>query len=666
MLCLPPACRHLLAPLLLATALAAHAAPPGIWREVEQGEGHTRTQEMRQASGGKLVSNFDAGRSVTLVFDVAAAMADARLYLRYNNAMDGEGGVDAHHVPATGEPRLLGRFRQPRSNRWDEFRWTSLRVGPLPDGAFRVRLSRPPEIASGGLDVAVLVDDVWEGLWEPPGEFRNGQPVGTGRTLPPVALEVEQTACFTVLPAVTAPAAAPRGAVRTIKDPARWLGMNAGRGPIEEPIADFLALGLGATRSGGNNANPLDHEASIEALLAAGLEVHWVINYRGNGIDPKGTGVGELDRLDLNGPVMKAWFDNYKARCFAFFSAYSRPGHVRLRYYICGNEPDKRDNHTGLPGRPDVAVLLTRAMYEAALEVNPEELIVQSPPVAQPDSEYLREMILRHGVHNTCDVIGTHVYGNQTLDHRVGKPWEWLAEAGARRPVACTEAGVSVGWTPKGGDGREWQTDFMAHWYVKLRRMGYSHGILFTHDDDHHSDWAKLRTKGEIIQPNWDFVKDSLVPARAFRNGDFEEANDPRSIWVPDRNLDVPGWMERQITWQADDRVHEGRFSARFNVGGDEGPLAAYQLAQEGIVPGRPVTVRAMLRSNGPAARLSLNGYDPLAGAARVVSDPVTSPEWTLVSISVTPSNPWIVIGLLSEPGQAADAAVWFDDVRVE
>lgn len=63
------------------------------------------------------------------------------LVLRYNNAMRREGGVDAWQLPATGEPRLLGRLRQAFSSRWDEFRWSSLRLGPVPSKPFRIRLA---------------------------------------------------------------------------------------------------------------------------------------------------------------------------------------------------------------------------------------------------------------------------------------------------------------------------------------------------------------------------------------------------------------------------------------------------------------------------------------------------------------------------------------------
>lgn len=733
--------------LALTAADASAQRARGLWQEVEGGEGHRRVQELRQASGGALLSNFDPGSRVAVPFVVGRAMTNARLYLRYNNAMRREGRVVVRVTPEGGTAREVGELVQQRSERWTEFRWASLSLGALDRGRHTVELRCPAGGASGGLDVLVLLEDRWGGLYEPPTTFKNGRPVGAGRTLPPIAADleplardgafdigspvvfrIEATALHTddqehqirwsirsqngrpagsgVIPLKVAGgqtvtrdltlndglpmgwyearfdiAGRALGRSYFVSLPTRtrpeadgpidgqWLGMNLGYGQAEDVVPDFRELGLGVIRSGGNKRNPTEHAPLIRDLTAAGLQVHWVINYRGSGVNPRGTNVNQLATLDLNGPVMRQWFENYRARCEAFFRAYSRPGREVLRYYIVGNEPDKKDPHTGLAGRPDIATRLTLAMALAANAVNPDGIVIQSPPVAQPDAGYLRRLIIDHRIDRHCDTIGTHVYGNQTMEHRIGKPWEWMEEAGVRRPLSNTEAGVTTGWTPKGTEGprpgRQWQTDFMAHWYVKTKRMGYSRGILFTHDDDHTPDWAQLRSKGERLEPNWSFVDRVLTEPRPFRNGGFEQPNDRRSLWVPDRNLDIVGWMDNVIDFQATDEVHEGRYAAKLAQGLSRENLRAFQVVDTGITPGVPVTVRGWIKTTGTPARLSVNGYDPLDGDAQEIRE-VTSTRWTQVEMTVTPINPWIVIGLHAPRSQTPTDAAWFDAIEIE
>ncbi|MDA3961266.1 MAG: hypothetical protein PF961_10795 [Planctomycetota bacterium] len=448
-----------------------------------------------------------------------------------------------------------------------------------------------------------------------------------------------------------------------------WLGMNMGRFTAEGPapvIADLQAVGIRSARSGGNAADPRGYDPLVDQMLRGGLRIHWGLNYRGHDIDPAGSSLRELSTLAIDGPIMDEWFRRYRERCEVIMRHFSSPGAERIYHYIVGNEPDLKDAFTGLPGRPDVAVRLTQAAWEAAQAVNPGVIVVESPPTGSPDTPYLREMIVTHQVYRYCDVIGTHVYGGQTIDPRVGLPWQHLAEAGVRHPVACSESGVTQGWAHKAKTpGREWQTDYMALHLVKLKRMGYQWGILFTHDEDHHVDWAQLRAKGEIIQPNWNYVRDVLSQPREFRNGSFETGNDPRAVWVPDRNIDVQGWMETQFTWQASDQVYAGEHALRVNQGTWEWPLAVFQVVDEGITPGVPVTVQAMIRTTGHApASLAICGYDRGDGDAQV-SEVVSAREWQAVRLTVTPTNPWIVIRLGAGHHEDPAAKAWFDAVEV-
>ena len=754
----------LLCCLLGSVAMGDGAAPqalPGIWFELEAGEGHDRVQDMREASGGKLLSNFNPGSKVTVELELSAPMPQARLYLRYNNAMADDGAVAVALQRDGGDKKDAGILEQLRSTQWNQFRWASMPVGALQPGRYVVALTVAPGRASGGLDALLLLNDQWQGRYDPPNKIDKGRPVGHGTLAAPITgtvhpearsgeVELKQPISFraklhhrqitpvdepirwsiethegeslasgivdvALQPSESAEVqfAAPQGVetygwyalrlriadalvgecyfaalepvtrplpdepmLRTMLVDGRehWLGFNLGYGTPDSVIPDFRELGLRTIRTGGNKQDPAEHDTHVQQLVDAGLRIHWVLNYRGNGINPAGTGVNEIAALDLNGPVMKQWYDNYKTRCKAFFEHYSRPGQERLRFYIVGNEPDKRDAHTGLAGRPDIAVRLTRAMAEAANEVNPRGIFVQSPSMAQPDAEYLRRMIVDLGVANHCDIIGTHTYGSQTLDTRMDKPWRWLREANAKRLVACTESGVTIGWTPKGYDGRQWQTDYMGFFYVKARRFGYAAGVLFTHDDDHKADWAQLRVKGEKLQPNWDLVQDVLTEPRSLVNGGFEQPNNPLSMWTPEVSVDHVGWLSDWLDWRHDDRPNSGAACLRMTAPTPQRPLpgqagvetiTAYQVVTDGITPGRPVTVTAFARGSGATATLSIHGYDPFDGLASEEAS-TRDPQWQRVEVTVTPTNPWIVIGLSAASGENGECYACFDDVSIK
>lgn len=458
----------------------------------------------------------------------------------------------------------------------------------------------------------------------------------------------------------TAPATL--GAERAIMPAPAWLGMNMGYAEptaLPELIADFRAVGLQHIRLGGNALDDPKQDEHVDLLHKAGITIHWVLIYRGNGINPRGTARVELPALAIDGPVMERWFDNYKARCRALFERYSTPGQEKILYYIVGNEPNLKDNHTSLHGRPDVAVRLTQAMFEAAREVN-DKIIVQSSPVSQPDALYLREM-LQLGLAKYCDVIGTHVYGGQINPTRLGKPWEWQAEVGSRLPVASSESGVTVGWTPKGIDGRQWQSDWIASWYVMCHRMGYRTGTLFTHDDDHHADWALMRTSAGPIKSGFDRIAQFRNPRQGLDNTGFEQPNDPLTDWSVERDVDQAA-LPDHFEWNHPD-AHSGRFAARAR-GDARWDVSAHQVVH-GVTPGVPVEVRAYIKaSGGGAARLMLAGFDPLDGDATVASDPVRDSEWKLVTLRATPVNPWIVVSLISARTEEIGYA-HFDDVSM-
>ncbi len=707
--------------------------------ECEAGSGHVRRQPSGRCSGGQLVGWVTPQTTTVMRTVVAEPMARAVAYLHYNQNRDGAVRLVVHD--ASGKEVGGGRMLQPDTGGWGDFAWTSLALGPLSAGTYDFRLVGD-DAGSGGLDVLVVLDDRWNGLYRPPERFTDGKPDGVGMVLPTLAIDVRpaggdtvfapnqpirwdlevrnrssqlQAALLswttwdsagkqrakglvaietltTVKQTLTLSAGLPVGwyrleaaiaggerverwfstsapGARSPPQRGTWLGMNVGyagslndRTGIAAVASDLREVGIHLTRVGGNNPDPTDYDLHIATLLAAGIEPHWALNYRGKGLPA--IGVANLEHAALDSPAMEAWAEAYTQRCRVIMRHFSSPGAERVRYYICGNEPDLKDANTGLPGRPDIAVRLCRAMFEAAREVNPA-ITVESPPVSAPASGYLRTMLVDHGLAKVCDVVGTHVYGSQVLDHGINKPWEFLAEAGAQLPVACSESGVTTGWA-KGMDPRNWQTDYMALHYAKLKRMGYLSGMLFTHDEDHSPDWALMRIGDNRLQPNWDYLANVLAKPRTFRNGGFEGPNDPRSVWVPDRNIDQRGWMEEQFNWQAADQVAEGRCSLRMNQGAWKWDIAAVQIVESGIVPGLPVTVRGQIRTTGHApARLAVAGFNRLAGA-ETVSREVSATEWTAVQITVTPSNPWIAIIVSASPADGKPASAWFDGITVE
>ncbi len=451
----------------------------------------------------------------------------------------------------------------------------------------------------------------------------------------------------------------------------QWLGMNSGSegtaATMQIVMNDFTAVGLRAVRKGNNVSTNspstalTNQDGVIDTMFNAGQEIHWVINYRGNGINPAGTARTELASLDINGTIMTTWFNNYKQRCIDLFTRYSPPGNEKILHYIVGNEPNLGDNFTSLEGRPDVAVRLTRAMYEAAQQVNPN-IMVQSSPVSAPDATYLQQMI-NGGLANYCDVIGVHMYGSQTHPGRADRPWVWLQAAGVfNKPVAISEAGVTIGWNPSwSSSGRQWQSDWLNNFYVMAKRYGYSYGILFTHDADHSADWALLRAAGAQVQPSWNEIDNTLTNPQGLRNATFETPNDIRRQWYPEHNPDT-NWPAG-FNWQFATNPRSGTSCAqiRTNTGWD---TSAHQVV-DNLNPGATYRVTAWIRSESPSGGLFyIAGSQAYNGIQTFNSSLVTTNTWTQVSVDVVPTNPWIVISLTTKKHPSTSFA-YFDDISV-
>lgn len=452
----------------------------------------------------------------------------------------------------------------------------------------------------------------------------------------------------------------------------QWLGMNfgyAGPGSTYQSVAnDFKAVGIGAIRNGGNITTSLPspelakQDEAIDTFHKAGLEIHWVINYRGRDINPAGTKLADLPDFDAKGPAMATWCDNYKQRCIELFTRYSSPGKTKIRHYIVGNEPNLSDPFTGLHNRPDICVKLTQAMHEAARQVNPE-IRVESSPVSRPDATYLKDM-LALGLAKYCDVIGVHMYGGQTHPGSIDKPWLWLQAAGVRdKPVGISEAGVTIGWNPKWSKSpRQWQSDWLCNFHVMSKLYGYSYGMLFTHDDDHKADWALMRVAGARSQPSWDEIDKNLSVPQGLRNAGFETANDIRRQWYPEHHPDHP-WP-KDFDWQNRDNPKSGSFCAQIRAN-SKWETKAHQIV-DNVIPGKTYQIKGWVRSESPdGASISIGGSQVHNGIQTFQTATVTANTWTQVGVDVTPTNPWLVISLITKKTDVQGSAC-FDDITVE
>ncbi len=162
---------------------------PGIWSECESGQGHNASAPAANASGGSRVGWFDRGKVLTLAIPVRNAFSNARFYLRYGRG-DGSGEVVVRVREDGKEPRLVGPLVLPTTGAWDTFAWVSLPLGAIAPGTVQISLAAEAGQGAGDVDVAVLIEDRWAGLWEPCNTFSAGKPAEAGRILSPFACQL--------------------------------------------------------------------------------------------------------------------------------------------------------------------------------------------------------------------------------------------------------------------------------------------------------------------------------------------------------------------------------------------------------------------------------------------------------------------------------------------
>jgi hypothetical protein len=433
-----------------------------------------------------------------------------------------------------------------------------------------------------------------------------------------------------------------------------WLGINHGDMGQAALIADLKAIGIRMVRDGFNSEPDAATDARVNAWFNAGIDAHVSINMRGNGI---------------NVADYPTWLQNYKQRCLHIMTAYKG----KLHYYIVGNEPDKHDAFTGrlTPGQ---AVDFTRMAYEASREVDPAGGIkIESCPISSPRpiKNYLKQM-LAAGLTDHCDYIGIHAYSNQINDGRLDDPWRLEQEqGGTQKPIVVSELGISTDWAPRGftpPQKRQWVADFLDQAYVQLKRYGMSNAILF--ESSSSSKWpgtfGLLRdgtASRNVLDVTWSELQNHLRPT-ALQDPGFEAPNDFKRQWVVYDDPADGKWDTSAYNFQAPGG-HTGASALQIDTSGSARRIVRQVIG--GIPPGVAVTISAWAWSNNPGgATLKAQGYNATAGNAETAATTSIDGAWVQLSVTVTPSNPWVVIELSANANKApAGSYVKFDDVAV-
>jgi hypothetical protein len=434
---------------------------------------------------------------------------------------------------------------------------------------------------------------------------------------------------------------------------ATWLGINHGDLDQTILIADLQKIGMRMVREGFNGKPDAKFTAKVDAYVSAGIEPHVSVNMRGAGI---------------NVPDYPTWLQNYRQRCVDLMTAYKG----KLHYYIVGNETDKADPFTGRL-TPEQAVDFTRMAYEASRQVDPTGGIkIESAPLSSPRpiKDYLQKMFAA-GLSDCCDFIGIHVYSNQINDGRLDHPWILQQQqGGTQKPIAISEIGISADWAPKAltpEQKEQWKADFLDQAYVQLKRYGMANVILF--ESSSSSKWpdtfAILRdgtAARRILPATYTEVQDHLKPS-PLQDPGFETANDPKRQWVVYDDPSDDKWDTSAFDFQAPGG-HSGQSALQIDTSG-KGSRIVRQVVSD-IIPGQAITITAWAFSkNESGAVLKAEGYNATAGNAETAAITKGHGSWEQLSVTVTPTNPWVVIELSSTAKNVAGSYVKFDDVAI-
>jgi hypothetical protein len=405
--------------------------------------------------------------------------------------------------------------------------------------------------------------------------------------------------------------------------------------------------GVGGSSVGGSFSWTA-RDAVVASHRAAGLVPHAVISFRNH---------------VSNGTSTAAWESNWGF----FVGGVMRHYAGQVRYYIIDNEPE-------LNGISDasLAVAMTRIAFDSAQAIDPL-IRIESPPTGSPGSAFLQAMI-NGGITRYAHVLGVHAYGAQIQDgHSQGlrKPWEWMAASGYPvRPVACSECGATTDWAPAGVDGRVWQARWMRAAAIAFRRYGYDHVLLYSFRSTAGTGWDVASWNGTTLSanaPTFDAVRSAFGQIRGFANGGFELANDRELDWAVVFNVDqaTPSeWDRVQFVAGDASRAHSGTGYLRFLTGASTSPNKVRRLVA--VTPGQSYVVSAWTAiSGGGTATLRVQGFQGVAGTTEVAQSTSTRDGWQQLSVTFTPTVPWVVIGLEGTGTGVSGEHLEWDDVAL-
>lgn len=289
--------------------------------------------------------------------------------------------------------------------------------------------------------------------------------------------------------------------------------------------------------------------------------------------------------------------------------------------------------------------------------------------------------MIQKGVTNYCDYIGVHAYGGQLRDYEIRKPWDYLnANPNVpRRPIIASEVGSDINDAPAGvTDVRQWQADWLASAQAQFKRFGYARVILFESTNVNTSNgglenrFSLFRDNaGPIISTTYNFLKSNYT-SDGLANGDFEQPNDYKTGWTVPR-VDDPAsadWSAYHMN-NIDFAAAGGRNGSRalkLDTGnaGWATPLRTQRIIG-GLTPGQTYTISAWAYVNSSGtAYMDIQGHDATRGDAVIGAETSIAGSWQKLTVTVTPSNPWVSVMLWSK--NTADYGrqwVMFDDVTI-
>jgi hypothetical protein len=464
---------------------------------------------------------------------------------------------------------------------------------------------------------------------------------------------------------------APRSARAALPaPPPYWAGVNHGTGYfLSEPfLTNSLnlgtALGVKAIRWGINGVNGstsgarftwTQRDAAMARYRAAGFQMHGVISFRHH--VQRGSSAAEWER-------------NWR------YFARNVMSHYRddVRYWIIDNEPEKGfGNYYPTPAE---TVKFTRIAFEEFSDLGLQDrCMIESPPVASPEADYLRQM-LELGLANYCHVIGCHCYGDQIQDKRIRRVWDRLATVGATDvAVGISECGAPVNYMPsgypKGSD--EWRAYFHRQFRVAAKTFGFEYALIFTLDrwKMNLPEWAlaTFDATGAIStvrQPVFNAIRDSWGIAKPFGNGGFESPENGEGDWMvrlmaPTSNPAILA----NISFPSNAAIaRNGSGCCRMTLAGHDRELVVRQVADQ-LTPGKTYRVEAYAFLTGGTATLKARGFNRLRGTDEIAVSTTTRGVWTRLSVNVSPSNPWVVVELGTKGTKTAGQEVRWDDVTV-